>query len=285
MIGELAGLAAAACWAGGSLLFERIGASTSAGAMNLGKTTSAFAVLLLASVMVRGGTASLDGTPLELGLLAGSAVVGITIGDTAFFGAVTRLGAPRAVLLLSTAPVFAVVIESLRRASIPPPWELAGTALTLAGVALVLTRSPLPGTARSTTGVWLGILAALSQGAGSVMSRGAMGGRIDPLSASWGRLLVAGIALAVLGVASGRLASWVRELTRKGTLVRVGAASFLGVVCGLFLSQVALARASSAGVAATLLATVPIFALPLAHVTRSEAATPRAIASRKTGPA
>lgn len=278
MIGELAGLAAAACWAGGSFLFERIGrGSASAGAMNLGKTTFAFAVLVVASIAARGGHVSLDGSPRELGLLAASAVLGITIGDTAFFGAVTRLGAPRAVLLLSSAPVFTVALESTIRAALPPRWELAGIALTLAGIALVLTRAPLAGATRSTTGVWLGALAALCQGGGSLLSRAAMSGRIGPLEASWGRLLVAGVALAIFGAATGRLTVWTRELARGATFVRVGAASFVGTVAGLYLSQVALARAASAGVAATLLATAPIFALPLAHFARSEATTARAV--------
>jgi drug/metabolite transporter (DMT)-like permease len=277
VLGALSGLVAALCWAIGSLLFERIGkVGASAGAMNLGKTAASGLVLLLVSLAVRGRFLPPGVTGRELIMLAASAVVGLTIGDTAYFASLRAIGAARGVLLLSTAPLFAVLIELPIR-GVPPPRELAGVLLTLAGITLVIARpGPVAGPS-PWRGVLFGLLAGLCQAVGSLLSRTATQGVVDPLSASWMRLLVGALVLAGLGALSGQLVTWVRELGQGRTFVRVAGASFIGTVLGLFLSQVALARASSAGVATTMLATSPVFALPIAHFTGGERATPRAV--------
>lgn len=277
VLGALAGLVAALCWAIGSLLFERIGkVGASAGAMNLGKTSASALVVFLVSVALRGRMLPEGVTPSELGMLAASAVVGLTIGDTAYFTSIRAIGATRGVLLLSTAPLFAVAIELPTR-GVPPPRELAGVALTLAGIALVLARPGAVKEHASARGVLFGLLAGLCQAVGSLLSRGATQGAVDPLSATWMRLLVGAAALAAIGVASGSFATWLRELGRGRTFARVAGASFVGTVLGLFLSQVALAKASSAGVATTMLATSPLFALPIAHATGGDAITLRSV--------
>src|SRR5205085_2067457 len=70
---------------------------------------------------------------------------------------------------------------------------------------------------------------------------------------------------------------WTRALIAKRMWLRVGLASMVGTYCGIWLAQTALLKARSTGVATTLLATSPVFALPIAHLAGNERMTARAV--------
>lgn len=302
--GEIFALTAAASWAVGSLLFARIGRRASPGAMNLGKCAAASVVLCVARAALAPRLGPIA-WPAEATLLLGaSGLVGLAIGDTAYFGAILALGVPRAILLLSAAPVFATLGGVALLGERIGGREAAGIGLTLAGIALVVTgRVPAPpppavpaagegGAAgegsvpvanpvvavKNTSGVVLGVVAALGQAGGSLLSRRAMGLGIDPLGAAAGRLVTGAVGLAVIAAISGHLRPWVGDLRKEYTWIKVSGASLIGTVAGLWLAQIAIATCSSTGVATTLLATSPIFALPLAHAVGHERITPRGVA-------
>jgi drug/metabolite transporter (DMT)-like permease len=285
-VGELSALAAAASWAVGSLLFAGIGRKVSPGAMNLGKCCAA-AILLSLACLALAPSAGPAAWPLSAALLlALSGVVGLTMGDTAYFGAIVTLGVPRAILLLSASPVFAALGGALFLDERVGGREVLGIGLTLAGIALVVTgrlaappgvsaSSPEAGRDRVRRGVALGLVAAFGQAAGSLLSRRAMALGIDPLAASAGRL-VAGAACLLIGAAiAGRAGPWLRELRAGFAWAKVSGASLIGTCGGIWLGQIGIARCSSTGVASTLLATSPLFALPLAHATGAERITRR----------
>jgi drug/metabolite transporter (DMT)-like permease len=282
-IGEIAALAAAATWAVGALLFAGIGKRVAPGAMNLGKCIAASIVLSLAY-------AALGPTPGPMAwshdaalLLAVSGVVGLAIGDTAYFGAIVSLGVPRAILLLSAAPVFAALGGVALLGEPMGGREALGIGLTLGGVVLVVTgRRPAPvreregeSEARVRRGLLLGLVAALCQAGGSLLSRRAMQLGIDPLGAAAGRLVTGAVGLALLSSMAGHARPWLADLRRDRAWLKVAGASLVGTVGGIWLAQIALVRCSSTGVAATLLATSPLFALPLAHFVGHERFTVR----------
>ena len=62
----------------------------------------------------------------------------------------------------------------------------------------------------------------------------------------------------------------VGELATGNAWLRIAGAGFVGSYCGIWLAQIALNRTPSAGVATTLLATSPAFALPISHFTGEE---------------
>src|SRR5262245_45585350 len=110
MIGEAAALGAALCWAVGSHLWGRIGRGTNLapGALNLGKCAAGTLVFGVTGLVVSGHV--LPDLPAHaMGALAVSGIIGLTLGDGAYFGAMAILGVRRALLLLSTAPVFTAV--------------------------------------------------------------------------------------------------------------------------------------------------------------------------------
>lgn len=274
--GELAAVAAAMCWAVGSLWFGRIGRDgVSAPVLNLGKLVAAGAALAATSLVRTGHVVPANAPPSALALLAASGVVGLTIGDTAYFGAMIALGVPRAILLLSAAPVFAALGGFLWLGERLDGRALSGMALVFAGIALVVLRPDPARREGFARGVLLGVIAALGQAAGSLMSRRAMQVGLDPLAAATGRILVGLVGLYAMGLLSREAVRWTRELFIGRTFLRIGAAAMIGTYCGIWLAQTSLLYARSTGVAATLLATSPIFALPLSHALGHEKMTAR----------
>lgn len=275
-LGELAAVSAAICWAVGSLLFGRIGRDgVPAGAMNLGKLLVAGSVLALTALVRTGHVVPTDAPTSALLLLAVSGVVGLTIGDTAYFGSMIALGVPRAILLLSSAPVFAALGGFLWLGERLDARALLGMALVFAGIALVVLRPDPSRKEGLVRGIALGIVAALGQAGGSLLSRRAMQVGIDPLAAAVGRILVGGVGLLAIALVTRDARVWAKALFVRRTFVRIAVAGMIGSYCGIWLAQTSLLLARSTGVATTLLATSPIFALPIAHVLGHEKMTVR----------
>jgi len=277
--GQLAALAAALLWAVASLAYGRLGQSASPLQLNLLKGLVAIALLGLTLLLV-GQPLPATG-PLPPALLALSGVLGIGIGDTAFFAALVRLGARRALLLETLAPPLAALLAwgALGEALAAAAW--AGIGLTVLGVAWVISeRTPAAVIAREQAkqGIGWGLLAAAAQAGGAVLSRAALAG--SALSPLWGALLR--LSAGTLLVA-GLLGAW--QWRRSGHASRPHwSPRFLGAIAltasgstylGIWLQQTAL-KLAPAGIAQTLGATSPLFVLPIA-VSLGERVSGRAV--------
>jgi drug/metabolite transporter (DMT)-like permease len=260
---SLFALAAAASWAVGSLFFGAIGRRVSPSALNFTKCASAAAMLALTLVLGRGGT--LAAPTHAWALIAASALAGLTIGDTAYFHAIRHIGVGRAILLGSTAPLFATLGGIALFGEHVGLREVFGMALTALGVLLVLGRPSEGATAtgNAALGVLLGLGAALMQAIGSMLARDAMRHGIDPLAAATARVLVAAVSLFALALVRGELPRWREELTRGPVVAQISGAAFVGTYGGIWLAQLALAGHRSTGVTSALLSTSPVFALPI----------------------
>ena len=199
--GEASALCAALFWAVATVLYARLGEHVSALKLNLLKNVLA-AIMLLLTLWASGSFLPV------IGLKAGaffvlSGAVGIGIGDTAYFGALRYIGARRALLLLVLSPPLTALIalgllgESLR------PWSWLGIAITIAGVAWVITervagrQDQLNHTAR---GVVFGLVAVLGQSAGSILARMVfLEDRVSPLTGAIFRLL-GGLSIVLMGL-------------------------------------------------------------------------------------
>jgi drug/metabolite transporter (DMT)-like permease len=290
MIGEAAALAAAVCWAVGSHLWSRVArratleSPLAPGALNLGKCVAAGAMFAATGLVVNGRVVP-SVAPRPMAWLVVSGVIGLTLGDSAYFGCMALLGVRRALLLLSTAPIFAAIGGAVFLGEpLGAPHALA-ILVAVAGVALVVNegngseRAPVAASAARVAplGILYGLGAGLGQAAGSLASRAAMASGVDPLDTALVRL-PAGIAgMVLLAGVSGRLVPWARSLTRPGLPGAILGAAFVGTYSGIWLAQLAIGRASSTAVASTLLATSPIFALPIARVLEGERISLRAV--------
>lgn len=274
--GELAALATASCWAVTSLVFAEAARRIGALRVNLLRLPVALVLLSLALLTLDEPLALM--TPARWGYLAGSAVVGLLLGDLAFFAALGRLGARLTSLLMSLAPVFAALAGLLCLGELLPPLAVLGITVTLAGVAWVAAErsSAGAGKPRQLGGIALGVAGAACQGIGLVLAKLGMGGEVPPLAATWVRIGVATMLIWLLTAASGRLRhiEVLMAGRRAGRHVLTGA--FFGPFLGVWLSLTA-AALTDVGVAATLMATSPVLIIPMVMVVEGYRPTVRAV--------
>jgi drug/metabolite transporter (DMT)-like permease len=237
--------------------------------LNFVKGLVAIALILLTLLWRWGQAPALP--PMAVMWLLLSGAIGIGLGDTAYFSAVNTLGARRALLLESLAPPLAALMAwaFLQEALSVRAW--GGILLTLLGVAWVISER-VPGTTQERNqdsallwrGVTWGMAAALGQASGSVLSRAALADTVvDPLWSSLLRLTAGGVVLVVLLSGRGQLREPMRVAQSPQIWPILGLTAFLGTYLGIWLQQVAF-KYSPAGIAQSLLATSPLFVLPLA---------------------
>lgn len=205
-----------------------------------------------------------------------SGCIGFGLGDIALFLAITRLG-PRLTLMLAQclAAPFAILIEWTWMETRLTPFQLLSGAVILTGVALALSgKQSLPlGGGSFRWGLVFGVLSALGQGAGAVLSRYAFiqaettGEWVDPGSSAFqrilGGLLVAGLFFWFARRFFPRLDSLRNPVSRlnawKWIILNALAGPTLGVAC----YQWAL-KTTPSGIVLPLVATAPIVVIPLA---------------------
>ncbi len=287
-LGLAAAVTAAVLWAIGSMLYRMVGRVLPPVRLNLAKGLAAS--LLLAGVVGwqwwRSGAGPLAVPPWMLALLAASGVVGIGCGDTCYFAALNRLGPRRALLLFTLAPVLTALLAWPSLDERPGALQAAGILLTCGGVGWVIAeRAPGGGGGFDAAGAWFGVGAALCQAVGSLLSRHVFEqSGCDAALSALVRIL-GGTAVLLLMLPLDRVLRVAGDqpgvsATRPGpvaTWLLLGVAMFLGTFLGIWLQQLAFKLSDNVGVAATLLATSPLFILPLAAAA-GERVSARAVA-------
>ncbi len=269
--GEAAALAGAWIWAMATVVYSRIGKRLPPLVLNLLKGTIAIAFLSL-TLMWRDRTIP----PLEpraIGLLCLSGILGIGIGDTVYFEALNRLGARKTLLLETLAPPLAAFMALLFLQEWLSWQAWFGILVTLAGVSWVIAERVAESegsSANIVTGIGFGILAALAQAGGAVLSRTALTQtNISPLWSSLIRVIAGSLCL-LPWVSIRRQAHFIWVPFRsKQLLLAILLAAFASTYLGIWLQQTAL-KFSATGIAQTLLATSPLFVLPLAILMKEQ---------------
>ncbi|MBD2108015.1 DMT family transporter [Nodosilinea sp. FACHB-13] len=266
MRGELAALMAAFLWAVATVVFGRLGKSLSPLVLNLAKGAIALVLLSLTLVLIGQSAAGLDRQAVSI--LALSGVIGIGLGDTAYFAAINHLGPRRALLLETLAPPLAALLALVFLQETLSGRAWLGIGLTLAGVVWVIAeRAPgaAPGRA-DYRGVLYGVLAALGQATGAVMSRAVLADtEVAPM---WSSLLrLGGGFIIIVGILrwQGLVVEQLRPLRSPKLLAGVALAAGFGTYLAIYLQQMAL-KYTATGVAQALTSTSPLFVLPLAAV-------------------
>ena len=275
--GEIAALTAAFLWALSTVIFGRLGKSISPPVLNLAKGSIAIAFILLTLLLRPTLEAELPPTAVFWLLLSGA--VGIGLGDTAYFNAINCLGARRALLMESLAPPLTALIALLFLGEQLSAIAWGGIFLTVFGVAWVIAErvpggDPTSGSTRA--GIIWGVLAAIGQASGAVMSRGALADSlVDPLWSGLLRIAAGGFVLVGLIGWRGQVMAQLQPLKSRQLLPYLVIAAFLGTYLAIWLQQISL-KYTLAGIAQALLATSPLFVLPLA-VALGDRVTGRAV--------
>jgi drug/metabolite transporter (DMT)-like permease len=275
--GELAALGTAACWAGGANLFAAAAHRLGPAALNRLRLAFALVFLSIALLVLRGTPWPASATGFQLAVLALSGIVGFVFGDFYGFRAFVSLGAGRASLVFSLSPLFTLLLAWPVLGQRPGPLVLLGMALLLSGLAWVLLERAHERHEQATgsiaAGVIAGVLAALGQSVGYVLSKIALATGIEVLV----RVAAATLAVWAWAGVRGTFVATLRAARADGPGAGFAAAgAFLGPFLGVTLSLVAL-QTVEAGVAASISAFAPVLAILIAKRFHHEPITARLV--------
>ena len=265
-LGEIAALSAALLWAISSVVYSRLGLQIPPLQLNFYK--GIIAISLIVVTLLIQGTISVDISLATIIWLLLSGIVGIGLGDTAYFAALNSLGARRTLLLETSSPpmgaLLAVVLlgEQLSQSA----W--IGILLTILGIAWVISeRNPLDQQTISRQGIIWGLLAAIAQAVGAVISRFALvQSNINPLESTLIRLV--GGTVIVIGLLLSpstprtKFKNKYKWRLSWHSLGIIAIAATGSTYLGIWLQQISLKFAPT-GIAQTFLATSPLFVLPI----------------------
>lgn len=225
---------------------------------------SLLGILLLAGSLCWIGWETVESFPL--GWLSLSGVLGISLGDTFFFAALRRLPAHQLVILMLLAPVVTLLMALCLLGERPAAISWLGIGLVLGGVSLTFKdkiQVEEEGQRRG-LGLLFGIMSVLSM-AGSVIIAKIGLQDVSALEATFLRLFFGFAGMLVVGLVRNELGRWLVPLRQAGLRWRFLIAVIVVTFGGFWLSLLAIKRLD-VSIANTLLATEPVFALPLAVI-------------------
>lgn len=271
-MGIIAALGTALCWAIAARLFRATGTMFSPLAMNFYKGVIS---ILLLSVILIVSQSSLSLSTESLFWLLLSGVIGIGIGDTFFFKALTTIGDSQAVLITETlAPIFTALLAMIWIAEWITWQQWLGIAIVLLSVDMVVKINKRSATyIVPSSGYLYGVGAAVCQSLGAVISRDVLtSDTVSPSEAALLRLIGGAVIVTILMFATTATFKPLKQVSsgnaKLWTLFVL--ATLLGTTAAIYLQMLAFANAKAA-VVQTLIATSAIMSLGVAWVVGEKA--------------
>lgn len=277
--GELAALITAGLWTVAAISFEQASRKIGSLSVNLLRLSLALVFLSFYNWMTRGHFLPMDATPQAWFWLFISGLMGIWAGDLCLFKAFVLIGARKSMLIYSLAPPLAALIGWMVLGEQLGLKDWTGMALTIGGVSwVILERSPNGGDKASetkTSGIVLAVLAALGQAGGLVISKYGMKD-YDPFASTQIRIIAGLVGFALLMTLLRRWSELSFALKNRPALAWTGTGAFFGTFLGISLAMSAI-QLTKTGIAATIMATVPILIIPPAMLFFKERVNLRAV--------
>ena len=275
---ELLALGAAFCWACANLLsFE---ASEKLGAVAFVRIRLLFVSLSLWLLvwLLPSNTSPSGGLPYlpidALLVMSLSAVIGLTIGDTALFAAFNRVGPRRANILFATNALFALMIGYVLLNEAITWGQLLASCLVIGGVMIAIffgrrrqNQSAWEADRGSVGwGIFFGLLAAFCQALSAAILKPILDDGIDPIAVSAVRISVAGVLLYLLTPLQLRLLSErlpvLQEVMTWRLLLLTLSSGFFALTVGVTLLITAL-QYGNVGIVLVLSSVTPVLLLPM----------------------
>jgi drug/metabolite transporter (DMT)-like permease len=277
-IGEMAALIAAFLWGGTAILFSEAGKRVGAFSTNIIRISMAMVFLSLTFYFSKGLFYPVHATLPQMLWLGASGIIGLAIGDGALFICFVLLGPRLSTLLLSLAPPITAIIAWIFLNEKLSPIAIVGILLTIFGIFWVVNEKGATDEIKGSKmkGIFLGIIAALGQGIGIILSKNGLQGDLDALSATLLRMAPAMVLLWIVTFVFGKSGKIITAIQHKKAALATLGGAVVGPFLGIWLSIVAV-KYTEAGVAATLLATVPIAILPMVYITHKHKPSLRAL--------
>ncbi len=279
-IGELAALGTAICWTITALSFESAGRRIGSLVVNIVRLVMAAALFALYGWAVRGMAIPLDLPSTAWVWLGLSGLVGFVIGDLLLFQAFVDIGARVSMLIYASVPPLTAVLGLIVLDETLGVLGIAGMVLTVTGITIVVAKRASEAhapTRKRARGVLFAFGGALGQAGGLILGRLGAGRTFDAFAATQIRVLAAIAGFALVFTLSRRWRTVAPAIRDAGAMARVGLGAvfgpFLGVSLGLFAAQ-----NSTAAVASTIMALVPVLIIAPAVMLFRERITMREVA-------
>ncbi len=264
--GQIAALLGAFLWATSAIIYTSIGAKIPPLTLNLWKGAIALSFIGITLIITNHQFSPFNPTAI-MGLIA-SGIIGIGIGDTAYFKALNNMGARKTLLLETLAPPITAILAFIFIGEKLKLTIWIGILITILGVAWVISERNAEASSTSSStkiGLFWALIGVLSQGMGAVIARSVLSTtNITALESTLIRLIGGTVILLLI-------MTWQRQplfsgkfyqiLSPKLALIIVITA-FMSTYLGIWLQQTAF-KFAPAGIAQTLLATSPLFVIPL----------------------
>lgn len=261
-LGELAALATAGFWTITALAFEQASRRVGSLTVNLVRLFLAFIFYCLLNLMKGNPILPQNLTNHHLIWLSLSAVIGFVFGDYCLFKAYDKIGSRVSSLLMALAPPLAAIFGWIILGEAFSLVNSLGMLLTIGGIALVILDRPSDKKKirLSVTGILFGLGGAAGQAIGLVFSKYGMGD-LDPFTASQVRVMAGFISFLLLFALFNRWHKLKPLAKDRKNFGFIATGSFFGPFLGVSFSLLAI-KHTSTGIAATIMAIVPILIIP-----------------------
>jgi len=255
-IGEIAGLGVSVCWTLSALFFEKAGHKISSLSVNFIRLFFAIGFLGITTFFTRGIFFPTDATGYQWFWLGLSGFIGFFLGDLFLFKSFSIIGSRTATLMMSLAPMLTAIIGWVFLKETLNFKDITAIVISVAGIMIAISSRSMK-LNYPVKGILLAFGGAVGQAVGLILSKKGIG-HYDPVAATQIRALFGLLSFGILITVLRRWGKLGIDMKHTSALssVTVGAifGPFLGVALGLFAIQ-----KTNTGIAATLMAMVPIF--------------------------
>src|SRR5574341_2269989 len=241
LVGQLAALGTSLAWSFSSIFFTLSGRQVSSTVVNRMRLLFAVVFVSLLHWLTQGQLFPAQAEPFRFGWLGLSGIIGFVVGDGLLFQAFVLIGPRLSMLLMALAPVFGAILGWVFLGERLGWSEMAGIALAVGGVAMVVSdRQPPRPDEQSLSvrdyaiGLLFGIGAALGQASGLIASKLGLAGEFSPLSGNMIRLTVATLTIWLLALAQRQIRSGFGRLRQNpSALWAITGGSIVGPTVGV----------------------------------------------------
>ena len=283
-LGESAALLTAVLWAFTTVFFTN--ASRRIGSFNVNMIRIPMALVIIAStVLITTGRLFPEvSTAEQVYWLIASGVIGLVLGDTFLFRSLVILGPRLGTLIFGSWPIMTAVLSWIFLDEILDLTAIAGITVAFVGIAWVTSERKTEWVAKSTSadagskgfGVLLALLGGFGQAAGLVMAKYAMGDDLAPIEASYIRMIAACATIWILGGITGKAVTAIGAMRRLRPMLYTLGGAICGPFLGIWMSLVAV-KYTETGVAAAIMASVPVVVIPVTIIVYKQKPSTRAI--------
>lgn len=280
ILGVIVGLSTAASWSACALFFTSASKRIGVMSMNHYRTLFGTILLFIANFTITGSILP-HATSSQAYILIASGVIGVVVCDYFLFSSYIDIGPRLGLLIFNANPFITAVMAYALLGEKLSGMAWVGMTVTIAGTVWVLweenSKGGITTSRHHIRGVFFAILAAAFHAVGYTIAKKVLVGpeAVDALGATLIRVSAALVSFWAIGLAFGKTRKVISDFKNRPAMLSVFGGAITGPFIGIWLSLWAL-KLLPAGIAATLICTMPVMILPLVIIFNKEKVSWRA---------